>query len=83
MILKNQELTGSSHSLQEYHSNKWKAVQTMGKHILFLIHGIGTHGTNWGEELAGPIKTLKEVSKQYRYFQHPNRDPFADRVGVR
>src|SRR6476620_9939729 len=41
----------------------------MPKHIVFLIHGIGIHETEWGEEVDGPIKTLQKVSQQYAYFQ--------------
>lgn len=52
----------------------------MAKHILFLIHGIGTHRTDWSEELDGPIKTLRQVSRQYTYFQNPAHDPLGDRV---
>lgn len=49
----------------------------MAKHILFLIHGIGVHGTEWGEELAGPIDTLKRLSAQYAFF---GRHALEDRV---
>lgn len=38
------------------------------KHILFFIHGVGEHATDWAEEPKGPTETLKEVSKQYAYF---------------
>lgn len=50
----------------------------MGKHILFFIHGIGIHESDWGEELAGPIETLKKVSGQYGYFQQGGQDRFAN-----
>ncbi|MER3424020.1 MAG: hypothetical protein C4293_13125 [Nitrospiraceae bacterium] len=45
----------------------------MAKHLLFLIHGIGVHEPEWGEELDGPIKTLQKVSEQYAYFQKPGQ----------
>ena len=41
----------------------------MPRHIVFLIHGIGIHEAEWGEEVDGPIKTLEKVSQQYAYFQ--------------
>jgi len=50
----------------------------MGKHLLFFIHGIGIHEPSWGEELNGPIETLKKVSQQYAYFQQAGQDRFAN-----
>ena len=50
----------------------------MGKHLLFIIHGIGIHEPSWGEELNGPIETLKKVSQQYAYFQQAGQDRFAN-----
>ena len=41
----------------------------MAKQLLFLIHGIGVHETDWAEEVDGPIKTLQKVSRQYASFQ--------------
>jgi hypothetical protein len=41
----------------------------MPKHLLFLIHGIGVHETDWAEEVDGPVKTLQKISRQYPYFQ--------------
>ncbi len=41
----------------------------MPKQLLFLIHGIGVHETDWAEEVDGPVKTLRQVSRQYPYFQ--------------
>jgi hypothetical protein len=52
-------------------------VATMPKHTLFLIHGIGAHGSNWAERAEGPIETLKRVSRQYAYFQ---QRPLEDKV---
>lgn len=52
----------------------------MNKHILFLIHGIGSHESSWSEELNGPIETLKQVSRQYQYFKQAGQDPFGERV---
>ena len=52
----------------------------MSKHILFLIHGIGSHESSWSEELNGPIETLKKVSQQYQYFKQAGQDPFGERV---
>ena len=40
----------------------------MGKHILFMIHGIGIHEPTWGEEPDGPAKTLQDISRQYAFF---------------
>lgn len=41
----------------------------MPKHLLFLIHGIGVHETDWAESVDGPVDTLKKVSARYAYFQ--------------
>jgi hypothetical protein len=43
----------------------------MPRHIVFLIHGIGIHSSDWSEELDGPRKTLETVSQRYPYFQKP------------
>ncbi|MBI3805301.1 MAG: hypothetical protein HY282_16245 [Nitrospirae bacterium] len=49
----------------------------MPKQLLFLIHGIGVHDTDWAEEVDGPIKTLQKVSQQYASFQ---AKPLEDRI---
>lgn len=49
----------------------------MPKHLLFLIHGIGVHETDWAEAVDGPVKTLQKVSRQYPYFQSK---PLEERV---
>lgn len=41
----------------------------MGKHILFMIHGIGIHEPTWAEEPDGPAKTLQQLSKEYAFFK--------------
>lgn len=40
----------------------------MASHVLFVVHGIGQHGTDWAEDAGGPIATLTEASRQYAYF---------------
>lgn len=49
----------------------------MPKHLLFLIHGIGVHETDWAEAVDGPVKTLQKVSRQYASFQSR---PLEERV---
>jgi hypothetical protein len=49
----------------------------MPKHLLFLIHGIGVHETDWAEAVDGPVKTLRKVSQNYPYFQSK---PLEDKV---
>src|SRR5687768_10761350 len=52
----------------------------MEKHVVFLIHGIGLHVEGWGEELNGPVQTLKTVAKRYSYFKEYEGDRLNDNV---
>jgi hypothetical protein len=52
----------------------------MPKHMLFLIHGMGKHGTPWAEDAAGPATTLAALSARYAHFAE--RIPLADLVEV-
>ena len=49
----------------------------MSKHILFLIHGMGVHDSDWAEAEDGPVQTLREISGQYEYF---NQDSLDSRI---
>lgn len=44
----------------------------MPKQILFVIHGIGAHQSDWAELPDGPIQTLAETARSYAYLRsHP------------
>lgn len=51
----------------------------MGKHILFLIHGIGVHGSDWAESADGPADTLRRLSARYAYFRDK---PFDTKIEI-
>lgn len=54
----------------------------MSSHILFFVHGIGTHNTQWAEDVGGPIETLKIASKQYAYFGDTALEKRVDLVSI-
>lgn len=46
----------------------------MGKHVLFLIHGMGSFESDWAEKPDGPVATLKRVAKKYDYYKQKSID---------
>ena len=54
----------------------------MATHILFFVHGVGKHATDWAEAADGPIETLKRASRQYEYFQTAALESRVDLVPV-
>ena len=42
----------------------------MAKPVIFLVHGMGTHGVDWSKPVQA---ALKDVAKQYAYFQGSGR----------
>lgn len=54
----------------------------MGNHILFLVHGIGSHATDWAEAADGPAETLKSASRQYAFFDAVDLESRVDLVSV-
>jgi hypothetical protein len=53
----------------------------MGKHILFVIHGIGVHGDDWAEAADGPVTTLKKIVADQGY-EHFKTRKIEDRVDL-
>jgi hypothetical protein len=54
----------------------------MGGHVLFFIHGVGEHATDWAEKPQGPIETLKAASSQYAYFGNGDLASRVDMVSI-
>ncbi|MDF1554993.1 MAG: hypothetical protein P1P84_18130 [Deferrisomatales bacterium] len=55
----------------------------MGKHICFVVHGVGKHGPGWATEAGGPVETLRAASRQYGYFQDRPLEEKVEFVPVR
>lgn len=37
-------------------------------HVLFFVHGVGKHATDWAEAAGGPVEALQQASRRYAYF---------------
>lgn len=49
------------------------------RRLLFLLHGVGEHGSGWADRPDGPATTLRQASRRYAAFQ---RRPLDERVRI-
>ncbi|MBI5597760.1 MAG: hypothetical protein HY928_16865 [Elusimicrobia bacterium] len=49
------------------------------RRLLFLLHGVGEHGSGWADRPEGPATVLRQASRRYAAFQ---RRPLDDRAAL-
>lgn len=55
----------------------------MARNIVFLIHGVGQHTTDWTDIVGGPANALRAAAKNYSYFNTHPLDEAVEFVPIR